>query len=521
MELLDRLEMYGDNCSKEIAFINCHSNEKLTYGNLTEISNRLAAYLSTTYKDKKPIVVYGHKSPLMIPTFLGCVKAGHPYCPVDTSMPDERLRDIIDVSRAELLIKVEETDVECQHYLTPKEIMNLPAPKSPENSILISGEDVFYIIFTSGSTGKPKGVQITANCLDNYLNWMESIAKREGFDLAPIILNQAPFSFDLSVMDVYTSLYLGGTIFSLDRVVQEDMEVMYEKMQNSGVTVWVSTPSFMNMCLINTAFNQEMLPRINSFLFCGEVLTNKTAKELHKRFPSAQIINTYGPTESTVAVTEVVVSEEMMSAETVLSIGYPKPGTEIFIMDDKYSYPGLPEGEKGEIIIAGNTVAKGYLNCSDLTEEKFFTIKTPDGELRAYKTGDEGWLKAGRLYYSGRMDFQLKINGFRIELGDIENNIIKLDNIKACVVLPIEKNGTNKGLAAFVSLEKRIDDEFEYSQIIRKHLMNMIPHYMVPKKYIFVDDMPRTNNGKVDRRVLKEMLRKEIHHGRKGDDFNF
>lgn len=506
MELLKRLSKYAITSSKRKAFINSNTNEAISYEVLNDISDRLAAYIQKTYHDKVPIVVYGHKSPLMIASFLGCVKAGHPYCPVDISMPDERLKDILEVSGATLLIKINDTVVECKNNLTASEIINLPSTKELYLSLQVDDNDVFYIIFTSGSTGKPKGVQITAKCLDNFLDWMESIAKRERFDINPIFLNQAPFSFDLSVMDIYSSLYLGGTIYSLDKTVQEDIGLMYEKLRDSGVTAWVSTPSFMNMCLINSSFNQEMLPDINSFLFCGEVLTNKTARELHKRFPNAKVINTYGPTESTVAVTEVVVTEEMANAEAPLSIGKSKPGTKIFIMDDKYIYPGLPDNEKGEIIIAGNTVAKGYLNRSDLTAEKFFIINTPEGELRAYKTGDKGWKNNELLYYLGRMDFQLKINGFRIELGDIENNIIKLDNIKACVVLPIEKNGVNKGLAAFLCLEESIDNEFEYSQNIRKQLKEKIPHYMIPKKYIFIEDMPKTNNGKVDRYALKELL---------------
>lgn len=507
MELLNRIRRYAECVPEYFAFKNPKTDEALNYKTLALLSDRIAGYLVKDFSaDKSPIVVYGHKSPLMIVAFLGCVKAGHPYCPVDTSMPDERIRDIIEVSGAELLIKIEETDVECRRVLTLNEIKKLADVDDLDLSAEVSGEDVFYIIFTSGSTGKPKGVQITADCLDNYLDWMESVAEREGFAKHPVFMNQAPFSFDLSVMDTYTSLYLGGTIWSMDKHIQEDMEMMYEKIMDSGITVWVSTPSFMNMCLINPDFDQKMLPAINSFLFCGEVLTNKTARELQKRFPQAKVINTYGPTESTVAVTEVVVTQEMANADTPLPIGRTKPGTEICIMDDRYSYPGLPDGEKGEIVIAGNTVAKGYLNCPDLTADKFIVIDTPDGALKAYKTGDEGWRKDGLLYYSGRMDFQLKINGYRIELGDIENNILKLDNVKACVVLPIEKSGVNRGLAALISLENTIEDEFEYSQAIRKQLMRMIPHYMVPRKYIFVEDMPRTGNGKIDRRALKKLM---------------
>jgi D-alanine--poly(phosphoribitol) ligase subunit 1 len=202
----------------------------------------------------------------------------------------------------------------------------------------------------------------------------------------------------------------------------------------------------------------------------------------------------------------VVVTEDMANADRPLSIGYDKPGTKIFIMDDKYQYPGLPEGEKGEIVIAGNTVAAGYLNQPELTKEKFFKLTTPDGDMWAYKTGDEGFKEQDLLYYNGRMDFQLKLNGYRIELGDIESNILEMSDVTYCVVLPIEKRGEVKGLAAFVTLDHEVEDEFEYSQGVRKYLQEKLPHYMIPKKCIVLEEMPMTNNGKADRRALKEML---------------
>lgn len=507
MELFNRIFQTAQDAPERPAFQNLCSGETLGYGELMERSGRIAARVRALLPDDRSlVVVYGHKSPLMLAAFLGCVRAGHPYCPVDTSMPDERLRDILEVSGAKLLLALEETTVGCENVLCSRELLALPAPAEPLPPALTGGDDVFYVIFTSGSTGKPKGVQITADCLDNYLKWMESIALREGFAEHPVFLNQAPFSFDLSVMDLYTGLFLGGTVCALDKHAQADMELMYRLLDGSGIQVWVSTPSFVNMCLINGAFAQQMLPGLRCFLFCGEVLTNKTARDLLDRFPMARVINTYGPTESTVAVTEVVVTKEMAEAETPLSIGAVKPGSRIFLMDESYTLPGLPEGEKGEIVIAGDTVAKGYLNRPELTAEKFITLRTPEGEMRAYKTGDEGYLRDGLLYYSGRMDFQLKINGYRIELGDIENNLLLLDNVKACVCLPIEKKGVNRGLAAFVCTEAPAEDEFAAAQTLRQQLMERLPAYMVPKKFVFLEDMPKTNNGKVDRRALKERL---------------
>ena len=509
MELLTRLERYSKEQANVIAFKNAFTYETITYSELWDYSDKIAKHINETVEsDKQPIVVYGHKSPLMLAAFLACVKTGHPYCPVDISMPQERLKDIVEASGTKLLIAMVDTDVTAANKWNMADVNAMVAEDSVElpKDNYVSGSDVYYIIFTSGSTGKPKGVMITADCLDNYLDWMEQIMNRSTDKKQLTYLNQAPFSFDLSVMDTYTSLYTGGTIWSMEKRVQEDMGLMHAKLKESGLNVWVSTPSFMNVCLLNKEFNGENLPDFTTFLFCGEVLTNKTARELMKRFPKAEVINTYGPTESTVAVTEVVINDEMAGSEHPLSIGYDKPGTKIFIMDDKYTYPGKTEGEKGEIVIAGNTVAAGYLNQPELTADKFFKLSTPDGDMWAYKTGDEGYKEKNLLYYCGRMDFQIKLNGYRIELGDIESNILEMDDVTYCVVLPIEKRGEVKGLAAFVTLDHPVEDEFEYSQSVRKYIAEKLPHYMVPKKCIVLDEMPMTNNGKADRRALKEML---------------
>lgn len=509
MELLKRLEKYSKTEADVIAFKNAFTDETITYSELWSYSDKIAGHINETVdNDKQPIVVYGHKSPLMLAAFLACVKTGHPYCPVDISMPQERLKDIVEASETKLLIAMVDTEVTAANKWTMAEVNAMVAEDVRElpKDNYVSGSDVYYIIFTSGSTGKPKGVMITADCLDNYLDWMEQIMNRSTDKKQLTYLNQAPFSFDLSVMDTYTSLYTGGTIWSMEKRLQEDMGLMHTKLKESGLNVWVSTPSFMNVCLLNKEFNGEKLPDFTTFLFCGEVLTNKTARELMKRFPKAEVINTYGPTESTVAVTEVVINDEMAGSEHPLSIGYDKPGTKIFIMDDKYTYPGKSEGEKGEIVIAGNTVAAGYLNQPELTADKFFKLSTPDGDMWAYKTGDEGYKEKELLYYCGRMDFQIKLNGYRIELGDIESNILEMDDVTYCVVLPIEKRGEVKGLAAFVTLDHPVEDEFEYSQSVRKYIAEKLPHYMVPKKCIVLEEMPMTNNGKADRRALKEML---------------
>lgn len=514
MVLLDRLNIYADQFGERLAFQNVYCGENfLTYEKLKLYSDRMADYLTRKLEDDgKPVIVYGHKQSMMLVSFLACVKAHHPYCPVDISMPEERIKDIAALSGADLMIAVSDCDITSIQKITNAELSKICQTDRRIDLCTdryTDGEDTFYVIFTSGSTGRPKGVEITANCLDHFLAWSSGLAKKGKTDQAhDVFLNQELLSFDLSVMDIYTSLYTAGTIWALDRGIQTNMGNMFRAMENeSKLTVWVSTPSFINMTLmVNKKFNAQTMPDLHTFLFCGEVLTNKTVQELQARFPEAAIINTYGPTEATVAVTSVVIDREMADAKEPLSIGETKPGTEIYILDENYALPEKEQGGKGEIIICGDTVAKGYLNETDLTEEKFFVLDTPNGAVRAYKTGDMGY-KAGKLlYYSERKDFQLKINGYRIETGDVESNLLQLEHILDCAVIPVEKRGKVKGLAAFILMAESVEDELECSRKIREYLIEKIPDYMVPKEYRFLDEMPMTNNGKTDRLALKRML---------------
>lgn len=511
MVLLERLDRYASEYGDRIAFKNIlDQEESLSYAQLKKYSDRIANYIRSVLEDDKiPIIVYGHKSSMMLVTFLACVKAGHPYCPVDSSIPRERMKDIIEISGAHMLIATEECDFDGIIKLSYDELYRIAHTKNDMMCCYsLFGEETFYIIFTSGSTGNPKGVQITVDCLDHFLEWSESLIQGEKCDLrGEIFLDQALYSFDLSVMDLYTSLYMAGTVWALDRRLQENMGDMFRALEKSGVTVWVSTPSFVNMLLkFNTKFDYHMLPFLHTFLFCGEILTNGTVLELQKRFPDATVVNTYGPTESTVAVTQIVINSDMAKSEKPLSIGEVKSGTRIYILDDDYVLPEKPDGEKGEIVICGNTLAKGYLNRPDLTEEKFFMLHTPDGDFEAYKTGDIGYKMGSLLYYLGRRDFQVKINGYRIEPEDIECNIRGFSGINECVVLPINKQGGIRGVAAFISTVDTVQDESKYAQMLREYLVDRIPGYMIPRRFVFLDKLPLTVNGKVDRAAMAELL---------------
>ncbi len=485
MNLLERIDHWAAVSPKAIAHVS--DGRTLTYGELRRRSDALAAHLAERVgADRAPIAALGHREPEMLIAFLGAVKSGRPYVPLDTALPQQRIDKILATSRASLM-------------LTPEDISQFSASNAPAPAKRVQRDDPFYILFTSGSTGEPKGVIITLACLEHFLACM--IAEQRFTELGETFLNQAPFSFDLSVMDLYCSLVTGGTLFSISRDLVANPKMLYRAIANSGVTTWVSTPSFAQMCLVEQTFDEAMLPTVRRFLFCGETLAPQTAARLLKRFPRAQVWNTYGPTEATVATTSVRIDHTILEKYSPLPVGRPMPGTEVFVSDENREI--LPENKRGEIIIAGPNVSPGYLARPDLTANAFFQ----HGNQRAYRTGDLGRLRDNLLFFEGRIDQQIKLSGYRIELGDVEANLRALALVRDAVVIPVIKDAEAKSLAAFVVLSARNEpSDFELAHMIRKQLGERLPAYMLPRKFVFLDAFPMTANGKADRARLAESL---------------
>jgi D-alanine--poly(phosphoribitol) ligase subunit 1 len=255
------------------------------------------------------------------------------------------------------------------------------------------------------------------------------------------------------------------------------------------------------MCLVEEKFAEAMLPRIRRFLFCGETLAAQTAARLLERFPRARVWNMYGPTEATVASTSVTIDDSILEKYSALPVGRSMPGTDIFVVNGIGET--LPDNEPGEIVISGPNVSPGYLARPDLTATSFFE----HCGRRAYRTGDQGRLHDGLLFFEGRMDSQVKLSGYRIELGDVEANLLALPAVREAVVTPVIKNGVAQSLAAFVVLSGQTGaSHFQLTQSLRQQLADRLPVYMLPRKFVFRDALPLTTNGKVDRARLAQSL---------------
>lgn len=510
MTILEKIAQNAIDYADRKAFVlkDTDGTEKnITWKELDEKSDRLAAYLDHICNTKMPVLVYGHKDPYMIVCFLACVKSGRAYCPVDISVPLGRVEAIVNELKPEIILTTEELSLDSLNIISLESICRCIQQEegSKDRSNWVKGEDVFYIIFTSGSTGVPKGVQITRDCLDNFISWAVTFGETSE-ERHHIFLNQAPFSFDLSVMDLYMSLYLGGTLWALPKNIQSNMKSLLASLEESKADVWVSTPSFAEVCLADKKFNSTLLPYMELFLFCGETLSNRTVEYLQNAFPKAKIMNTYGPTESTVAVTEILVTPEVNKEWIPLPVGHERKGTWILIMDGQGNI--LQEGESGEIVIVGDTVSVGYHNRPELNARVFGEYEIEGKYYRLYHTGDKGYKKDGMLFYCGRIDLQIKFHGYRIEIEDIERNLMKLSDISKVIVMPVYRNNKVKSLTAFAVMKEAVTDAFTVTQKLRSELKEYVPDYMIPKKFIFIEQLPMTNNGKVDRKTLESLLNK-------------
>lgn len=502
MFILEHIRKWAENDPARLAYRS--GQACLTYSELEEQANRLASWISQTIgEDQSPVVVYGHMEPEIIVAFLACVKAGHPYIPIDISVPFSRLHTILDDSKTPLILSprslpdsVTENSVQILEGEAFKRVLLSHDIKPLLNPV--KSDETFYIIYTSGTTGNPKGVQITGNCLESFVPWAIEAFKLH-FENG-IYLNQAPFSFDLSVMDIYPCLVTGGTIWAVTEDVVRNPRQLFHHLEESQLTVWTSTPSFAEMCLYDPTFNADLLPNLERFLFCGEVLPKKTAEMLLDRFPEAKVFNSYGPTECTVAVTCLEITEAHLNSEA-LPVGYCKPDSEIRIIDEAGNR--LPDGEKGEIVIIGPSVSKGYLGKPTLTKRFFFKEKGK----RGYRTGDAGVLKDGLLHYKGRMDFQIKLNGYRMELEEIEHHLREVSYVQQAVIVPVFEEGRCQSLTAYViPYPHSFEKDYQLTSAIKKDLANALPKYMVPRKFVYVQTLPMTNNGKVNRQALMEDL---------------
>lgn len=462
------------------------SNKDYTYGELEHYSNIAASFLQQTIQSKKPVIIFGDLQFEMVAMFLGATKAGIAYIPISSDTPNDRLQLILETADPSLVVMVNED----ASFVSSTPIVAWSKIKKFDGLIQtefsgVQQKETYYIIFTSGTTGVPKGVQISHDNLCSFVDWMI-----EAFSLKPgqNYLAQAAYSFDLSVMGLYPALASGGMLSPLHKHEVINFKELFTRLPQLHVNNWISTPSFIDICLMDEKFDEAHYPSISTFLFCGEELARSTAITLRERFPQARVFNTYGPTEATVAVSAVEITDEVLAAHERLPIGYVKTDTRV-VIDEKTN----------EIILSGPSISKGYLNNAEKTAEAFFTL---DG-VPAYHTGDAGSLKDDLLFYEGRIDFQVKLHGHRIELEEVDHHLAQCQYVKQAIVVPkLKEKKVHQLVAIIVSNESPFDKDFKLTRAIKQEASEKMMDYMMPQRFIYKANLPITPNGKIDRKAL-------------------
>ena len=467
------------------------NEKKMTYKELNEKSNQIASLLRE--KGVKPDEIIGimvNRSFDIMTGILGVLKAGCAYLPIDPDYPLERIDYLIEDSKTSIVLtqsnikdKLPENKVEIieldDKSIHQREVTNLP--------VISNSRNIAYIIYTSGSTGKPKGVMIEHRSLVNLITCLQ---KRYPLDSNDAYLLMANYVFDGSISTVFGWFLDGGKLV----LMEKDYNNMLDKIIEHNVTHLMLVPSMFNTLLLSSINdNISALSRLKCLFLGGEKLNISLVKKAYELIGNFNLVNRYGPTESTVCVTNYILNNKVPNTQSV-PIGKPLDNIKIYILDNNNI---CPIGVVGEICISGKGLARGYLNKKELTKEKF--INNPFSKCeRMYKTGDLAkWLPGGNIEFMERKDNQIKIRGYRIELGEIENNLLSYKDIKHLVVLDKELNDNNKYLCAYYVSDKKLSDEE-----IKKYLNNKLPEYMIPQFFIRIENIPLNYNGKIDKKAL-------------------
>jgi|GEM_PF-1049508 len=469
------------------------NGDKLTYEALDKTSNQLAGYLKKHGVGNQDLVgIVTERCPEMITAYLGVWKTGAAYVPIDPEYPKERIRYMLEDSGAKVVLTHEALldmlpEARAEVISLDSGWSDISKESKEQLDSEVDPESLAYVIYTSGSTGRPKGSLITHKNVVNLAYWHDSTFGINEDDRASQL---AGVAFDAVVWEIWPYLLSGASVFPLERrlgqMLPEELAGWFEK--NKITRAFVPTKLaevFLGLDLSNLS--------IKTLFTGGDRLSYVPKKH------GFDLINNYGPTETAVVATSGNISAWAQS-KGLLPIGRPISNVSIYILDDHLK--PVPLGVAGEICISGAGVGKGYLNDPSKTSESFILNPFSNGNGLIYKTGDLGrWLKDGSIDFIGRRDSQVEVRGYRVELGEIETALSEHDEIKECIVLDKTDDRGNTILIAFYVSEKEMERE-----TLLGFLRERLPHYMIPSRLVYLEELPMTPNGKADRDSLLKMV---------------
>jgi amino acid adenylation domain-containing protein len=479
--------------------------ESLTYEELNWRANQLAHHLKFLGAGPDTLVAISMERSLeMVVAMMGTLKAGAAYLPLDPSFPAERLRFMLDDSKAPLLLtrsdekeRLGELPANVRAICLDTDWRLISEERDDELPVRMNPENLAYVIYTSGSTGWPKGVEIPHRAVVNFLH---SMRREPGLTNADTLLAVTSISFDIAGLEIFLPLTVGARVVVASSDEIFDAARMKALMRNSGATVMQATPSFWQFLVESDWFGDRRM----KVLCGGEALSRELADKLLER--AGEVWNLYGPTETTIWSSLCKITP----GSGPISIGRPIPNTQLYLLDSHLQ--PVPTGVPGELHIGGDGVARGYLNRPQLTAEKF--IENPlAGKTRLYKTGDLARYRAdGTIECLGRNDFQVKLRGHRIDLGEIESVLRRYPNVCEAVVLLREDERGQKRLVAYL---QRSANPSPDAGILQQFLKTKLPDYMIPSVFVVLDKFPLTPNGKINRKAFPApaVERPEAKHG--------
>jgi D-alanine--poly(phosphoribitol) ligase subunit 1 len=483
--LYQSLAMYRSNNAMRI------NDRFYSYAELSDAVNRIRQAVCD--KPEKVIGVIADDVLNTYASILALWFEGKAYVPISRDMPLERNINIIQQAGIQTIIytgDVLTVDAESIDSSVLADVI--------KETVIHTGstDDVAYLLFTSGTTGAPKGVPITVRNLTAFTEAFEKL--QTPITAMSRCLQMFDLTFDLSVMSFLIPLLKGACVYTVPKHAIRYAYV-HQLMEEQRLTFALMVPSVLHY--LRKYFDEIHLPEMEHCLFCGEALSLDVLKEWSDCLPNAVMVNVYGPTEHTIFCTEYVYERRSINKvyKDVLSIGKPMSGTDVMIIDENCK--DAPGNTAGELCLAGDQLTPGYWRDTEKTANAFFTKEHEGVVKRFYRTGDLCKMDdEGDILYIGRMDFQIKVNGFRVELSEIEFQAKKyLGKTNAVAVAYENENGSTAiGLA--------IESEIFNTEALKGQFIKTLPSYMIPNRIVFTNSFPLNVNGKTDRKELKKMF---------------
>ena len=506
--ILEYLEESARKYPDKTAFADEHTS--CTFKELEQTARRTGTALAKHFTPRNPVPVFMEKSVETIGVFMGAVYAGCFYVPVNPMNPTERLRKIMEKLDPEVIISDEKGKEQLaavgngleNKVMGPEALTTATGTELSEEQYSrleqIQGQwketDVLYGIFTSGSTGTPKAIVVSHGAASRFIRHFTEIFEITSAD---VIGNQAPFDFDVSVKDIYSSIMTGAQLVLIPKEYFSTPPRLLDYLCDKKVTNLTWAVSALTLVSALKGLNYRVPESVKRVMFSGEAMPPKQLRIWQEKLPEAKFVNLYGPTEITCNCTYFPIERQYEDSEKIPA-GKAFPGRRVILVDEEGKQVTEP-GVQGEICSAGESLANGYYKEPEQTAEKFVLYPVDGTEQRMYRTGDLGsYDEEGNIVFAGRKDFQIKHMGHRIELEEIERSMTALDGVeKSCCVFDMEKNR----IMGFYLGEKAASD-------VRKQMKEKLPVYMVPTKLIQVDEMPLNKNGKTDRNYFKNYGKK-------------